>query len=741
MQKPASYTPVEMTPSEVNFLDLWGGLVDNLRLITLVTICSVALSLAYVVWVPPVYRVTSVIQVEPPKPGVASFSEVERFNPAEPLPAQPELQFLRSASVIGAAVEALQLNVRAEPVRFPVIGSLVARHFEERFPGALNEPVMGLTGYAWGGEALQLKVEQIPDRLRGQRLALRVGPGGQYQLQGPDGETLLSGAAGAISRSAGLSFEVLTMQARPGTTFRIVVERPLSTALRIQEKLEVVELGEKSGMLALSLYSSEPEQATLSLNAIVDAYMHQNTHRSASEINTRLEFLQSQLPHMRSRLEQAEHALNTYQAEARSVDISLEIQGILAQVVELDTQISELQLEQADIARRFTAGHFAYKTIVSQISGLQARQQRLVSKLETLPRTQQELIRLKRDVKVHNELYMLMLNKAQELDVARQSTFGNAQVVDRAVFDADNPVKPRKILIVAGGTLAGFALAVSFLLLYRTLYPTLGRVEEIERLGLPVYASIPFSAGSKTAREYRSGRKDSTPPPKRLSESDPEGPGIEALRNLRTSLHFSMLRATNNRVMITGPTPFVGKSFLAANLADVVAQAGQRVLLIDADMRRGHLHKVFDVERGPGLSNVLAGETTLEAVLQDSADNGLVFLPRGDTPANPSELLMHPAFAALLDEAGTMFDVVIIDTPPMLAVTDAAIIGQQAGTNLLVARFEFTAPQEVEQCLRSFTHNGIEFRGAIFNSVEQRAATTYGYSQGYHHYDYRPDSA
>ncbi|WP_304641697.1 polysaccharide biosynthesis tyrosine autokinase, partial [Pseudomonas sp.] len=687
------------------------------------------------------YRVTSVIQIEPPKPGVASFSEVERFNPAEPLPAQPELQFLRSASVIGAAVDALQLNVRAEPMRFPLIGGLVARRFEERAPGALNEPVMGLARYGWGGEELLLRVNEIPDRLRGRRLTLIAGPDEQYYLQGPEGETLLSGAAGETATAAGLSLEVFTLHARPGTAFRVVVERPLSTALRIQEKLEVVELGEKSGVLALSLYSSEPEQAARSLNAIVDAYLHQNTHRSASEISARLEFLQGQLPQMRSRLERAEHALNAYQAEARSVDISLEIQGILAQIVELDKQISELQLERADIARRFTAGHFAHQTVVSQISGLQARQQQLMSKLETLPRTQQELIRLRRDVEVSNELYMLMLNRAQELDVARQSSIGNAQVVDRAVFDADNPVKPHKLLILAGGTLAGFALAVGFLLLYRALYPSLGRAEEIERLGLPVYASIPFTPGSAASRDYRAGRGESTTGPARLAEYDPEGPGIEALRNLRTSLHFSMLRASNNRVMITGPTPFVGKSFLAANLAEVVAQAGRRVLLIDADMRRGHLHQVFGVERKPGLSNVLAGEASLAAVLQGSARDDLFFLPRGETPANPSELLMHSTFTALLDEASALFDMVIIDTPPLLAVTDAAIIGQQAGTNLLVARFEFTAPQEVEQCLRSFAHNGIEFSGAIFNSVEKRAATTYGYSPGYHRYDYRPDSA
>ncbi len=740
MQKPVPYAPVEIAPGEFSFLELWGGLTDNLRVILSITACFAAISLAYVLLASPVYRVTSVIQVEPRKPGVASFSEVEQFNPAEPLPAQPELQLLRSAGVIGAAVEALQLNVQIQPVRFPLIGGLVARRYEERPPGALNEPPIGLARYAWGGEVLQLEVIQIPEHLRGQRLKLVAGSNGQYQLLGPEGQMLASGYVGTASEATGLSLQVLAMQARPGTAFRVVVERPLTTALRIQQKLEVMELGEKSGILALSLDSSEPERAAQSLDAIVDAYLHQNTHRSATEINARLEFLKSQLPQMRTRLEQAEHALNAYQAEARSVDISLEIQGILAQIVELDTQISELQLEQADIARRFTEGHFAYQTIVTQISGLQARQQQLITKLETLPATQQELIRLRRDVEVNNQLYMLMLNKTQELDVARQSSIGNAQVVDRAVFDADNPVRPHALLIIAGGTLAGFGLAVGFLLLYRTLYPSLGKVEDIERLGLPVYASIPFSPGGHTARHYRPGRKDAMPAPSRLAELDPEGPGIEALRNLRTSLHFSMLRASNNRVMITGPTPFVGKSFLAANLAEVVAQAGQRVLLIDADMRRGHLHRVFDVERKPGLSNILAGEMSLAEVLEGTED-GLAFMPRGDTPANPSELLMHPSFTALLDEASALFDLVIIDTPPLLAVTDAAIVGQQTGTNLLVARFEFTAPREVEQCLRTFAHNGIELRGAIFNAVEKRAATTYGYSRSYHHYDYRPDNA
>ena len=219
-----------------------------------------------------------------------------------------------------------------------------------------------------------------------------------------------------------------------------------------------------------------------------------------------------------------------------------------------------------------------------------------------------------------------------------------------------------------------------------------------------------------------------------LAERDPADLAIEAVRSLRTSLHFAMLEARNKVLMISGASPEAGKTFVATNLAAVIAQAGQRVLLLDADMRKGTLHKVMGSIAHPGLSELLSGQASFDDALHQTALDNLHFIGRGHVPPNPSELLMHARFTALLEDLSKRYDLVIVDTPPILAVTDAAIVGHQAGTSLLVARFGMNQAKEIELAAKRLTQNRVELKGAIFNAVQKRAAGYYTY--GY--YDYRP---
>ena len=297
---------------------------------------------------------------------------------------------------------------------------------------------------------------------------------------------------------------------------------------------------------------------------------------------------------------------------------------------------------------------------------------------------------------------------------------------------------PKKKLVVAIATLLGAFAAIGFVLLRRALNPGLETPEAIEQLGLPVYATVPFSEEQKAIQEQNrraaagSGRVAAL-----LAVSHPHDLAVESLRSLRTSLHFAMLEATDNRLMISGPSPAVGKSFISANLAAVIAQAGQRVLLVDVDLRKGHLHKLFGAEADNGLSDVLARRCTVEQAIRSTATENLSVIARGQIPPNPSELLMHANFTAFLDEVGRRFDLVILDTPPLLAVTDAAIVGRQAGTSLIVTRFGMNPAREIELTLRRFAQNGIEVKGAIFNGVEKRAARYGGYH--YYQYEYKSD--
>jgi tyrosine-protein kinase Etk/Wzc len=293
----------------------------------------------------------------------------------------------------------------------------------------------------------------------------------------------------------------------------------------------------------------------------------------------------------------------------------------------------------------------------------------------------------------------------------------------------------------------GGMLALAIVFIKAALHRGVERAEQLEEEGINVYASIPlsevqtnFNLRLQKLSKRKSNKATDLP---LLAKEDPSDLAIEALRGLRTSLHFAMLEARNNVVMISGPSPAVGKSFITANLAAVLAQGEQKVLLIDGDIRRGYLHNMLHVSNKYGLSNFLADTKAIsdyQAVVQHTEVDNLHFIPRGVAAPNPSELLMHPRMAQLLEQASKDYDYVLIDTPPILAVTDPAIVGSYAGTTLLVARFGQSQVKEMLHTVKRFEQNGIEIKGVILNGVERKAAAYYGYGYQYG-YAYKADKS
>lgn len=201
-----------------------------------------------------------------------------------------------------------------------------------------------------------------------------------------------------------------------------------------------------------------------------------------------------------------------------------------------------------------------------------------------------------------------------------------------------------------------------------------------------------------------------------------------------------MLEAKNNVIAISGPSPGVGKSFITVNLATVLAQSGKRILVIDADMRKGYLQTQFGMKWDDGLSDYLSGRLNLAQVIKPSQVEGLQVMTRGQIPPNPSELLMHENFSKLIGEVSKMYDLVIVDTPPILAVTDPAIVSAHAGTTLLVTRFGQNHAKELEITRNRFEQNGIDVKGVVFNGVVRKSTNAYGY-YGYYNYEYKSDKA
>jgi len=719
---------------DIDLAHLFDTFINNRGTIAAITGFFAALGIAYALLSTPVYLASAMIQIEP-KSGLPSLTDVVGNAPAVS-PAQTEIALLKSRSVVGGAVEALNLDIIIEPRHFPLIGGFMARNFEPTEEGELGWYPAGFESYAWGGETLRISQLIVPDKIHGEELTLEAAEGNGFILRGPDGEVVAQGVAGEPVETPDYGITVAELNARPGTTFNVIRNRTYATTEDYQDRLSAGERGKQSGILNVTLEDTDPGKAIEVLEEVAQRYVEQNIARNAAEATQSLEFLSEQVPEVRKKLDTAQTALNKYQTGNRSVDITAETQSVLDRIVDLEKQISEQNLKRTEMERRFTRQHPNFQALMNQINQLQNQKTELEKQISTLPSTQQELLRLTRDVEVSSETYAMLLNKTQELDIIRAGTVGNVRIVDHAAADIDTPLKPNKPLVIIVAFLLGGLLAVAFVYVREALKRGVENPEEIERSGIPVYAAIPFSdKQGLLEKRLANFKRDKSNASYLLSINDPADLATEAMRSLRTSLHFAMIEAKNNILMITGPSPAVGKSFVTSNLAAVIAQSGKKVLLVDADMRKGYLHKVMRCQGDKGLSDILSGRITLFDAIQKTPLNNLHVIAHGQLPPNPSELLMHENFSRFVREISSMYDLVIFDTPPILAVTDAALVGSQAGTTLMVTRYGLNGIKEIEHAKRRLEQNGLLVKGVIFNAVLRKASNYSDY--GYYQYEYK----
>ena len=682
---------------------------------------------AYALIATPIYKADALLQIEEKSSGMAALGEMgEIFTQQSKTDA--EIAIMKSRMVIGSVVDQLDLTTVVTPDYAPIIGGFLARRDD-------------------GEDKVQIEQFYVPDDYLNKGLTLTIS-NQQFELESEQDGIVLNGRIGELVENNDFKLHLSDAETTATNTFALVKKSRLKTINDWTQQIAAAERGEQSGIITASLEGPDQERIRQVLDAVTKEYLLQNIRRNAAEAENSLEFLNKQLPDIKDELRAAENALNAYRANTESVDIKLETEGLLEQMVEYERRLNELSFKEAELSRLYTRQHPQYQALIEQKRQIEQDRQQLVDQIESLPETQQEVLRLTRDVEVNQEIYLQLLNKVQELKVLRAGTVGNVRILDTAVTQPE-PVAPKKTLIVVLTTMLGGMLSVGLVLVKAAFNRGIESPQQLEELGINVYASIPkseqqmllerklFGKSARAGKQMNKGRlKDAQRLPL-LAESEPTDLSIEALRGLRTSLHFAMFEAKNNVVMISGPSPGVGKSFISANLAVVLAQAEQRILVIDADLRRGYLHNILHVGNENGLTDYLSKSVNNSAdVIKKTEIPNLDIISRGEAPPNPSELLMSRRMESLLEELNAQYDMVLIDTPPILAVTDPAIVGKYSGTNLLVTRYGVNSAKEVEHTIDRFDQNGIEIKGVIFNSIEKSAASTYGYGYGAYAYGY-----
>ncbi|HFZ8994535.1 TPA: tyrosine-protein kinase [Citrobacter freundii] len=705
--------------NELDLGRLLGELIDHRKLIAGVTAVFTLVALLYALFATPVYQADALVQIEQ-KQGNALLSSLSQMMPDTSPESAPEIQLLQSRMILGKTIEDLNLRNEVSQDYFPVFGKGWARLTGEK-PGILDISL--------------LDVPRIADKA--QKLTLTVGENGHYQLEGED--FTLKGVVGQLLTKNGVAIKLADIQAKPGTTFTVTQLSELEAIDNLQQRFTVSEKTKDSGMLGLTLTGNDPEETTHTLNSIAENYMQQNIARQAAQDSKSLEFLQKQLPKVRGDLDEAEDKLNAYRQKNDSVDLNLEAKAVLEQIVNADNQLNELTFREAEISQLYKKDHPTYKALIEKRQTLEQEKKRLNKQVSAMPSTQQEVLRLSRDVESGRAIYLQLLNRQQELSIAQSSAIGNVRIIDPAVTQPA-PVKPKKALIVVLGLLLGIFVSAGLVLARSLLRLGIETPEQLEEQGINVYATVPMSDWLAKKMQLRKKNIFSSTLRHRmknipfLAVDNPIDLSVEAIRGLRTSLHFAMMESENNILMITGATPDSGKTFVSSTLAAIVAQSEQKVLYIDADMRRGYAHDLFKVSNECGLSDVLSGKSSHAEAIQNFSKGGFDVITRGQVPPNPAELLMHERFRLLMDWAKNHYDMVIVDTPPVLAVTDAVVIGRSAGTSLLVARFAINSVKEMQVCVRRLEQGGVNIKGAILNGVVKRASSHYGY--GYNHYGY-----
>ncbi|HIE8979783.1 TPA: polysaccharide biosynthesis tyrosine autokinase [Klebsiella pneumoniae] len=707
---------------EIDLGRLVGELIDHRKLIISVTALFTLLSLVYALFATPIYQADALVQVEQ-KQANAILSNLSQMLPDSQPQSAPEIALLQSRMILGKTVDDLNLQTRVKQDYFPIFGRGWARLTGEK-PSEINISRL----------YLPVTDDDSPE------IKLIVKDDMHYTLKSDSFS--IDGKVGELVDAKNISIKVDSITAPKGTTFSVSYVSKLKAISDLQDILTVADQGKDTGILTLSLTGDNPKLIEKIIDSITNNYLAQNISRQAAQDEKSLDFLNRQLPQVRGELDAAEDKLNLFRRQNDSVDLSLEAKSVLDQIVNVDNQLNELTFRESEISQLYTKEHPTYKALMEKRKTLQDEKAKLNKRVTAMPETQQEILRLSRDVESGRAVYMQLLNRQQELNIAKSSAIGNVRIIDNAVTEP-KPIKPKKIIIVLLGIILGGGVSVAIVILQVFLRRGIESPEQLEELGVNVYASIPVSEtfSKKTSQsfkrnkikgvnEYRDGL---------LAIENPADLAIEAIRGLRTSLHFAMMEARNNILMISGASPNAGKTFVSTNLSAIIAQSNKKVLFIDADLRKGYTHKLFEVSNDNGLSDLLAGKTDIAKAIKKLPAAGFDFISRGNIPPNPAELLMHERFGKLLEWANNEYDLVVIDTPPILAVTDAAIIGNYSGTTLLVARFEMNTPKEIEVSVKRFKQSGVKVKGCIMNGVVKKASSYYSYGYSYYGYSYNKD--
>ncbi|WP_298737858.1 polysaccharide biosynthesis tyrosine autokinase [uncultured Psychrobacter sp.] len=718
-------TAVEKEDDEIDLMALLLALLRGWKTILFFAILGLLIGILYSRYVNPTYKSEALIQIDEKSSGISALGgDISELIGAEDSKAQAEAELIRSRMVLEPVINSLHLRIRLAD---PEVGA-IDRIVNDRTNTAIHTPE-GVSLTTTDGQASISQFNVSQGYLNQSFTLTRSETGftlsneldefkGQlnqpHQFKGTDGQIQITVNDLPIDSHA-ISLTKQSLQRTTNT---------------INSALSVVEKGQQTGILELSITGNNQQQTSLILEEIVLSYVGQNQSRGTEDTTRTLEFMETQIPVLREKLEDSEAEFNEFRTKYGTIDVSQEAEILLAENSQIDSQLSELKLKKADLTTYYTDEHPLVIQINEQIAVLNARKQKIDNTIAGLPEVQREFLKLSQDTEINREIYLTLLKNYQQLQIAKAGQKGFARIIDLPIntFDA---IAPKKLQIMILALLLGGMLGAMLVLLKNLLRNVVKDPERLEaKTGVPVIATVPRSPLLTRLR------KNKKSPNRLLAHADNNSLSYEAIKSLRTNLMFGMpvVGKVGERakvILITGESPGVGKSFISANLTEVFSQLDKKVLIIDADMRLGELHRMFDMTPDNGLGDYLAQQGELAAAIHPTSIDNIDFMPRGQHPKNPSSLLSGDKFEQMMTELNEHYDYIVIDSPPILAASDAMIMSHYADRVLMVTRYDQSVEGQVAYAIKQMHKADIQVDGIVLNDVQQGLMSKYSYHYSY----------
>ncbi|MGP4865170.1 polysaccharide biosynthesis tyrosine autokinase [Psychrobacter sp. T6-5] len=722
---------------DIDLMALLFAILRDWKIIIFFAVLGLVIGVLYSRYVNPTFKSDALIQIEENSKGVAALgADISELVGSEVSKAQAEAELIRSRMILEPVVSLLHLRIRLSD---PNIGAL-DKIKSNSTATQINKP----EGVSLKTENGEVEVSQfnVSQEYLNQPFSLMRSETGFILSNGFED---FKGQIGQPQQFKGTDGQIqVTVNSLPadGYSINLTKQSLQMTTERLNSALSVVEKGKQTGIIQLSMTGDNQQQTSLILKQIVLSYIDQNQSRGSEETTKTISFMETQIPTLKKRLEDSEAIFNEFRKKYGTIDVAKEAELLLTESSQIEMQLNELKLKKADLTTYYTEEHPLVIQINDQLAVLNARRKEIDNTIAGLPEIQREFLQLSADTTINREIYLTLLKNYEQLKIVKAGQIGFARIIDLPI-STHRAIAPKKVLIIILAMFLGAMLGTTLVLLKNVLRNVVKDPEHIEaKTGVPVVATIPRSP---LLTKLRKDKKTSS---RLLAYADSNSLSYEAIKSLRTSLMFGMSASEQSSkrakvILITGESPGVGKSFISANLTEVFAQLDKKVLIIDADMRLGELHKIFSMSQDNGLADYLSqhgnalpqdsniSSAALSNFIHSTGIDNIDFIPRGEHPRNPVSLLSDSKLNQLMMELNIHYDYIIIDSPPILAASDAMILAQYSDKVLMVTRYDSSIEGQLVYAINQMHKANIEVDGIILNDVQQGIMSKYSYHYSY----------